>query len=65
MMNLAAFIALDTVQALVFHWPLWLALILAQAVVLWLGIEDRWLPSALLGIGLVWAFLRPFWHGGF
>jgi hypothetical protein len=60
-----AVIILDAIQALVFHWPTWLALIIAQVVTLFVvhGF-DRWLPMGLLAVGLLWAFIRPLMRGG-
>jgi hypothetical protein len=55
-----SFLILDVIQAVLFQWPLWLALIAVQVVTLLIGaFEYRWLPSGLLGIGLVWCLAAP------
>ena len=56
------FVIFDVLQALIFAWPLWLALILVQGLMIWTGGEVRWLPSALLAVGLVYMLARPLWH---
>ena len=50
---------LAAVSIVAFAWPTWLALVVAQAVTLFMGLEEmRWLPSEVLGLGILWCVLR-------
>lgn len=50
---------LTIVSIAVFAWPTWLALIAAQVVTLFMGLEEmRWLPSEVLGLGVLWCVVR-------
>ena len=60
-----AYVIMAAIGTFVFQWPLWLALVTAQAYNLIAGVHmHRWLPTVLLGIGAGWCFLRPilFWR---
>jgi hypothetical protein len=62
-MSTAAFLALDLFQSLLFNWPLWLALIVAQVAMLFMGdMAYRWLPAGLGVLGLAWCLLWPVWR---
>ncbi len=63
-----AFFILDTIGAVVWVWPLWLALIVVQVAFLLMGNhQHRWLPMGLMGVGFVWVWGGPvvtqLWEG--
>lgn len=62
-MSYTSEIILSLVSVLVFAWPTWAALIVAQVVTLATGVEEfRWLPGGLLLIGFGYASVRPLLH---
>ncbi len=54
------FLMFDAIGTVIFTWPLWLCLIVAQVLNFAIGLEEhRWLPMGLLGVGLAWCFFIP------
>lgn len=50
---------LEVVVVVMWTWPVWAALVLAQAVTLFMGLgEMRWLPTEVLGLGVLWCVAR-------